>query len=116
MAGSIASKPFMAVGIIPGAYALTVMFHGPSSPARVRLSWATADLAAAYAAEPTLGTIAANEAALMIRPDRWAFMIGITARHILKVPPTLTAKHRSQASSLRSSTRPSTKMPALLTS
>ena len=51
----------------------------------------------------------------MILPDCWDFMIGITARHVLKVPPTLTAKHRSQASSVSSSTNPSTKMPALLT-
>ena len=65
---------------------------------------------------PMLGTIAANDAALMIRPDCCDFMIGITARHILKVPPTLTAKQRSQTSSVRSSTRPSTRMPALLTS
>ena len=75
-ASGISAKPFIAVGIMPGAYALTVMFQGPSSPASVRVNCTTAAFEAAYAELPTLGTIAANEAALMIRPEFCAFMPG----------------------------------------
>jgi hypothetical protein len=42
-AGSgISAKPFMAVGIMPGAYALTVMPQGPSSLASTRVNCTTA--------------------------------------------------------------------------
>ncbi len=92
------------------------MFQGPSSPASVRVSCTTAALEAAYAALPMLGTMAANEAALMIRPEFCRFMIGATARHIRNTPPTLTSKQRSQVSSSISVIRPSPITPALLTS
>ena len=41
------SIPLISEGIIPGAYELTVIFHGPSSAARTRVKDATADFDAA---------------------------------------------------------------------
>src|SRR5882757_817417 len=100
---------------MPGAYALAVMPHGPSSPATTLVKWATAAFDDAYAAPPIAGTMAANEAALIIRPDCCRFITGAIALHIRKVPVRFTSYDARQVSSARVSNGPPDAIPALLT-
>ncbi len=99
---------------VPGQITLTRTPRGARSTDIDLVSATTAPLAAQYEAKLAMPTSAATEPWLMIDPPPVATIDGAAAWAHRKVPLALTAKLRSQSSSVASSTEPLLFTPALL--
>src|SRR3984957_17467552 len=99
---------------VPGQMALTRTPRGARSTDMDRVRATTAPLDAQYEAKFAMPTTAATEPWLMIDPLPAATIERAATWEHTKVPLALTAKHRSQSSSVASITEPLLLTPALL--
>ena len=100
----------------PGASAFTVMPVPASSTARLRVSWTTAPLLAAYPARPAPPTSPSALARVRMRPYPASRMGPAAARQASQVPTTLTSRHARRSAADSSSIVPRACTPALVTS
>src|SRR2546423_3265665 len=100
--------------IVPGISALTRTPCGARSTCIDFVSASTAPFEAAYETRRARPVSTIADDTLTIEPERWAIIVGTTARDIRKTPRAFTRITRSHRSSVVSSTSPTPAMPALL--